>query len=152
MAATPPDMLPAVRGVAYARVHCGRWVVPCVRPWCASALTLPPGTPAMQCWDCGAVAARIVWPPDPDGIEAILLMRPNVLNRGWEPGETLEDLLIENVTHGILPTGIEPADPDAVACGLMTTMDDRIIGGLVGLQLTSDVRRHQIEATTRGGQ
>lgn len=137
--------LPGVLGVAYARVHCGRWVVFCVRPWCASAQSLPPGTPAMQCWDCGAVAERIVWPPDPDGIEAVLLMRPNVLNRGWEPGETMQDLLMENAAHGILPKGIEPGDPDAVAVQLMTTVDDVLVGGAVGLMLASDIRRHQIE-------
>lgn len=145
------DAPPAVPGVAYARIHCGRWVVLCGRPWCASALTLTPGTPGMACWDCGW-EGRIVWPPDPEGIEAILTMRPNVLNRGWEPGETVQDLLTENIAHGILPPGIEPGDPDAVPRELLTTVDDRIVGGSVGLLIASDTRRHQIEAATYGGQ
>jgi hypothetical protein len=53
--------------------------------------------------------------------------------------------LAENVLHNILPKSIEPADPDAVAVEIMTTIDDRLVSGLVGLQLRDGIRRHQIE-------
>jgi len=46
----------------------------------------------------------VEFPEDRATIEAILLLRPNPANRNWLPGETLADLVLENVVHGIQPT------------------------------------------------
>jgi hypothetical protein len=37
-----------------------------------------------------------------------------------------------------------------VTVQLLATIDDRVVSGLVGLQIRSDVRRHQIEEATYG--
>jgi hypothetical protein len=37
------------------------------------------------------------------GVERLLTFRPDVTTRNWVPGETLHDLLAENVAHGIGP-------------------------------------------------
>jgi hypothetical protein len=129
----------------YVRANWGRWLIDCSSPWCTSAMQVYPGQISVTCLDCGTTMGPLIWPADPDGIELLLLMRPVEKTRNWLPGETLQDLLAENVLHGILPKGIEPADPDAVAAELMTTVDDRLVSGLVGLQLRDDIRRHQIE-------
>lgn len=130
----------------------GRWVVMCASPFCTGAMQVYSGQMFVACGDCGWPIEELIWPVDPEGVETILLMRPDEKTRNWHPGETLQDLLAENVEHGILPKGIEPADPDAVAVELMATVDDRLVSGLVGLQLRPDIRRHQIEAVTYGGQ
>lgn len=144
--------LPAPAGQSWVRANWGRWVADCPSPWCTSAMQVWPGQLHSRCRDCGTPIGPLVWPADPEGVEAILTMRPDEKTRNWEWGETVHDLLLENIAHGIALPGIELADPDAVACELLTTADDRIVGGLVGLRLTSDARRHQIEATIRGGQ
>jgi hypothetical protein len=122
----------------------------CASPFCLGAMQVWPGQSFTACGDCGWPIEQLIWPADPDGIEAILLMRPLEKTRNWHPGETLQDLIAENVMHGILPKGIEPGDPDAVAVQLLTTVDDRLVSGLVGLSIRSDIRRHQIEEITYG--
>jgi hypothetical protein len=92
------------RGVTYARVNWGRWIADCASAHCRSALQLSPYQQWFQCWDCGEVA-EIRWPPNPVGIEQLLLDRPDPFTRNWEWGETLHDLLQENLVHGILPGG-----------------------------------------------
>lgn len=90
-------------GLAYARINWSRVVVDCPRRWCTSALTLPPGHDLYQCWDCGWTAP-IVWPANLPSIVAVLALRPDPKTRNWEPGETVLDLVQENIEHGILPS------------------------------------------------
>jgi len=93
-------MLPAVPGVAYAEVNWSRPIVRCPSPHCRSALQMRPYEPTFRCWECGT-GADVVWPPDLEDIARILMMRPNPWQRSWLPGETLMDLLRENIVLGV---------------------------------------------------
>lgn len=99
----PSGLIGFHAGETLARFNWGRWVVDCASLFCTSALTLPPGASAMQCHDCGRITDPILWPDQPGPIEAILSQRPDVRTRNWEPGETLLDLIKENVQHGLIP-------------------------------------------------
>lgn len=131
----------AIAGVAYARANWGRWIVDCSSTACTSALAVEPGTREMRCWDCGWATDLILWPADTDSIETILAMRPDEKTRNWA-GETLEDLLAENLAHGIIPAGIDMDGGDQV---VMLTAGDRIVGGAMAAELDS-YRRLQIGA------
>lgn len=95
----------ALPGVAYAEANWGRWIARCPRPWCTNALALEIGQTGFICIGldgCGK-SADILWPSDPQAIEALLAMRPVTRTQNWLPGETLEDLLTENAAHDCLP-------------------------------------------------
>ena len=96
-------LIHADRPLVAARANWSRWIVDC--PACPAALTMQPGSPQFACWDCGC-RAEVLWPTEDmvRGVERLLMMRPLAQNRNWEPGETLHDLLAENVAHGIGPT------------------------------------------------
>jgi hypothetical protein len=126
----------------------GRWVALCPSHWCDSAMQVWPGQQHTVCGDCGEPITQLIWPADPEGIEALLALRPAAKLRNWYPGETLQQLLAENLAHGILPPAV---DPDVSQTLMVTSDDDRIISGPVGLLIASDTRRHQIEAATLGG-
>lgn len=81
------------------RANWGRWIADCPRCPSAEAM-LSRHQPLFVCADCG-LRAEIEWPPMTLDIERLLLMRPNVTNQNWEPGETLIDLMVENAEHGI---------------------------------------------------
>ena len=85
------------------RANWGRWIVDCPRV-SSHALWVEAGTPFFICPACGA-EAELVWPDEATrvGIERLLMMRPNEADRNWVPGETLHDLLDENVAHAIFP-------------------------------------------------
>lgn len=53
------------------------------------------------------------------GIERLLMMRPIPYTRNWLPGETLTDLLAENIEHGIGPS--EPGQEMAIVGDQITT-------------------------------
>ena len=95
-----------------ARANWGRWVAPC--PRCPSALWVEPGVADVVCRDC-RLPYEVVWPPGDmiAGVERLLMLRPNVVTRNWEPGETLHDLLEENVQHG-LTMGMDVGDELAI--------------------------------------
>jgi len=115
-----PEPLPQP---APARVNWSRWIVDC--PICTSALALDPGTTLFECWDCGA-RAEVDW-PDAElraGIERLLMLRPDEQTRNWHPGESLHDLLAENLEHGAL--GLDgPAE--LVGGRLLQIDDERIV-------------------------
>lgn len=57
----------------------------------------------MTCWDCGT-DVEVIWPPETvvQGVERLLSLRPDVSTRNWWPGETLHDLLADNMAHGVI--------------------------------------------------
>lgn len=78
-----------------------RWVADC--GWCRyGARQLQPRIPHFECWTCGAVTDA-VWPSERmvQGVERLLMMRPDPSTRNWVPGETLPQLMWENGDHGI---------------------------------------------------
>lgn len=132
-----------------ARVNHGRWVVNCRSPLCESAMTLGPprmdaegrvwpglaiGQDTMTCRDCGFVTVDTGWPPDPRGIELVLAWRPDPATRNWEPGETIGDLLRENVEHGVPIPGVDNLPPGET--NLLTEIDGVVVGGYLGELLT----------------
>jgi hypothetical protein len=87
--------------VVSAEANWGRWVARC--GWCPSAMAVEPGTAGFHCRECWQ-STEVVWPSDDmvQGVERLLMMRPDVSTRNWLPGETLIDLAWENGRHGIL--------------------------------------------------
>ena len=86
-----------------ARVRQGRWIGLCE---CGGAERVDPGERTFYCFGCGNEDARgdlrpVVFPHDYPDIEAALSVRPYPINRNWEPGETVGDLLEENREHGL---------------------------------------------------
>lgn len=139
---------PALPGVAYAEANHGRWIAQCPAPFCSSAMQIVIGQDAFLCGGnggCGATAP-LVWPADPDGIQALLLMRPVPATRNWLPGETLEQLIAENAEHGCIPAewlALGDADPQLV---LADIVDQRVTGGLLLLALPESDPRRQLAA------
>lgn len=97
---------------AMARVSWGRWVADCPRTGCPNAehFGRDPGSghvggltgSAFRCALC-QLHCPAIWPENVDDIVRLLSVRPVPATRNWSPGETLHDLLAENVQHGILP-------------------------------------------------
>jgi hypothetical protein len=119
------DQLEQVRKRADAAVNWGRWISRCVTSWCTDAWGPDLGEQFWQCPSCGLVN-EVAWPADPIAVEALLLMRPDPKTRNWEPHETLEDLVMENGAHGILPPGLLEVGGDVALI-----IDGRIVGGMV---------------------
>lgn len=80
-------------------MYAGCWIIDC--PLCSGAQVVDLGA---RCVDCGLLLEPR-WPAEDlrYGVERMLSMRPIVHTRNWNPGETLHDLLAENVQHGIGP-------------------------------------------------
>lgn len=118
-------------GTVFPRVHHSRWIVDCPdRDGCGSALQLNRGEREFQCWDCGE-QAEVVWPANAVDIETMLLMRPHRKNRNWNPGETLHDLLLENLANGVHP----PLDNAIVGAPLLAIEGDRLtVGALTSVR------------------
>lgn len=96
-----------------ARINNGMWIASCS---CGAPPARGAPTPGMivfldrplgWCVRCGNQAwgggwRRVVAPPvrERAAIESVLLCRPNVGDRNWEPGETIADLVAQNAEHG----------------------------------------------------
>jgi hypothetical protein len=102
----------------------GRWVVACPRCPHAVDVDARTRTPAFSCAVCG-LRAELEWPSHEmvAGIERLLLMRPDPTKQNWLPGETLSDLLEENVTHGVFGTIPEGSEPCLAVVGERITVD-----------------------------
>lgn len=100
---------------ARAYVNHGRWIADCPRPGCGNALKLTPHQGHFGCGIC-ATTAPVDWPADADEIWDVLQLRPEARNRNWFPlehelavrarcphGQTVAELLDENVAHGVMP-------------------------------------------------
>jgi hypothetical protein len=86
---------------ATASVEWGRWVVPCLNCTVIHPLTHPVWQIAC-CGECGIVLRRVVFPADVAGIERALLARPVRSTQNWVPTQTVDDLVAENLAHGVL--------------------------------------------------
>lgn len=101
---TPPMPGLAMEPPAYAEVNHGRWIARC--PFCKGAEMVDDTRAEFWCCGCrnAAVFSRPVYlviPENRQEIEAVLLARPDYPTRNWRPGESLEDLIAENVRHGV---------------------------------------------------
>ena len=88
--------------ILQAIVNAGRWVVQC--PYCAGA-EYAREDKIFMCQSCWNGTDRkwlpVVFPPDRQEIEAILIKRMNPGNRNWRPGETIDFLKAENMAKGV---------------------------------------------------
>jgi hypothetical protein len=79
-------------------VNHGRWVGLC--PECRAGVTTGKRWPEARCFGCGAIFDQVLWPEALEALEALLLERlPK--NRHWKTGESLEQLLADNIAHGV---------------------------------------------------
>lgn len=112
-------LLPEGDLVAIARVHCGRWIADCPRPFCSAAQHFGPapisevigglyepqdgGTVgAFRCLTC-TWEGPSRWPTADErrAIDHVLAFRPVPATRNWTPPELVRDLIAENVAHGV---------------------------------------------------
>lgn len=131
----------AIARAAYAYANWGRWVADCPRPYCTNAIALLRGQELFICdgdADACGMTADVIWPPDPDAIEAILGMRPVRGTQNWAIGETLEDLLAENAAHDCLPPEWKALEERTL---ILKTAGGRAVGGLLHQQLEAAGRR-----------
>lgn len=80
-----------------ARVDYGRWIGDCHN--CRAGVALHPRWTIGLCFGCGARYASVIFPENITEIEAALLARPRQENRNWVPGESVDDLLRDNVEN-----------------------------------------------------
>jgi hypothetical protein len=70
------------------------------------------------------MVAGVLWPDNFADIVSVLMLRPDPFTRSWEPGETVEDLVADNIAHGVgldhLPAGGGP---------LLQVANGRIVDG-----------------------
>lgn len=126
----------------------GFWVAKCPRPYCYGAEHFGPRRggsgvevgnlqlDGMWCKEC-RTGWPVVWPTDRVEIERILMDRPDPNNRNWFPGESIYDLVAENVRHGVYsPASIEAMlrDPrDEIRSGPPTVHDEMTHSELTSL-------------------
>lgn len=123
-----------LRATAY--VSLGIWVAACPRPWCVHADHYGPGPTTgrvggltettFHCFRCG-LACPADWPADVDDINLLLGARPQIETRNWEPGETVQDLFVENAVHGLIVGDGGPTRP--VLIGGRLTREGRSLVG-----------------------
>lgn len=82
----------------YARVDLGRWIIDCA---CGAGNAAHPDWQGSACPACGAIHRRVIFPDDREAIEAVLEERSRPGNKFWKPGETVADLVAENINHGV---------------------------------------------------
>jgi hypothetical protein len=83
----------------------GRWIAQCPDRACRSAQLACKTDPRFMCHECAnrenaGKWLPLKWPRNVGKIEALLAKRV-VVNQNWLPGETLKDLLADNLEHGI---------------------------------------------------
>jgi hypothetical protein len=72
--------------------------------WCKTGIATDPEWGVAYCAECGARygAGMVNFPADATEIDRILCQRPERETQNWEPGETLDDLIIENEKRGVM--------------------------------------------------
>lgn len=134
------------------RVNWSRWIVDCDSAMCLGAMQVWPGQEWSRCGTCERVITNLVWPRDPEAIEAILCVRPDEESRNWVWPETIDDLVLENVEHGLLSKMLKVDAESLTTPGhvpLVEVVDDVVVGGVIGHQLTTTSRRHAIEESNK---
>lgn len=120
-------------GSTLVRAEVDKWLADCPRQYCTNAMAVARGQELFVCEGphaCGAVG-ELVWPPDPDAIVALLMMRPVPITRIWLAHESLNDLMMQNAEHGCLPPEWFALEPDARGgVDFMNVRDGRVIGGV----------------------
>ena len=135
--------------VAVAYMSQGKWVARCPRPGCHNGEVFglcDDGTlgglegDRFTCRTRGFVHGQlrayggcglrcsVEWPANIADIEALVLARPIVTTRNWHPGETVHDLLRENVLHGLVPNDELTLVGDRIRVGALTGWKPREIG------------------------
>lgn len=100
------DVVDPVEG----RIDANRWLVDCV---CGNCCATDPTWGIACCYACGAIYRSVTFPANEERqqVESLLVERKDLMDRAWAPGETLVDLVAENVSIG--------ADvPDAVIAAI----------------------------------
>ncbi|MFF9898507.1 hypothetical protein [Streptomyces longispororuber] len=80
---TPPDEMLTGQQV-YARINHSRWVVDCA---CGSAQVATPADPRTACTECGLGWIAVVFPDDPDAVEASLAELLPAERNWWHPDD-----------------------------------------------------------------
>ena len=65
-----------------------------------AALTAAGGDHEMVTHECAGEGALVIWPPNREEIERICSARLTA-NRNWYPWETTDQLIAENIAHGL---------------------------------------------------
>lgn len=85
-----------------AEVIRGRWMVKC--PWCPEVqpVNSPVNPGSFMCMSYPSMGQLLVrFPRRWDAGEKVLGKRPDITTRNWLMSETVEDLMAENLEHGI---------------------------------------------------
>lgn len=117
-------LIRAIHAQVPVRAHRGMWIVDC--PRCPNAM-LADQSPPIECRNCGT-RFEAVW-PSPEmiqGVERLLLMRPDPLTRNWYPEETLTQLVWENGLHGIFDNLENTIGLQIPGTCLLSVEEDRI--------------------------
>ena len=77
----------------------GRWVANCPADQCSEAHAVTPGD-GFMCVNCGMVS-KLGWPLNMEQLTRTLSLRSVPETRNWLPGETLDDLVAENLEHKV---------------------------------------------------
>lgn len=80
------------------RVRQGRWLILCP---CGDAPSYDPDWQLAVCLNCAAVYRDVAPPEGWRDIEAVLMARPELATRNYEPHETVAGLRLENAVHGL---------------------------------------------------
>jgi uncharacterized Zn finger protein (UPF0148 family) len=83
---------------AFVELNHGRWIVNC--PACPNAF-LESQVPDM-CPNCQTVITKVTGPAEKERFEIyqVTSIRPEE-NRNWVPGESISDLVAENIAYGV---------------------------------------------------
>lgn len=106
----PPAPGVASKPVAIARVSGSVWIADCPKPGCGGAEMVNFDEPLFFCCACRNVDSdhrplkvKLPTAQQRGAIEAVLLKREDARTRNWQPGETVDDLKVENLTRGVAP-------------------------------------------------
>ena len=77
----------------------GRWVADCPADQCSEAHRVTPGD-GFLCVNCG-LTSKLGWPLNMEQIDRVLSTRSVPETRNWLPGETIDDLVVENLEHKV---------------------------------------------------
>ena len=96
----------APRGKVQAYIHNDAWVAYCPDITCTGIIIVDEEDPVMFCVDChNALNNKHPYSiefKNKNEVEHLMSLRKNPRTRNWLPGETIEDLMLEQERHGEL--------------------------------------------------